>query len=171
MKKQKGLCECGCGHHVNTAGKRFINGHVFRGQHPPIWKGGRGIKIDGRIRIWNPNHPRADKRGYIQEHIMIVESVFNKQLPPKAVIHHIDGNPGNNVNSNLLICPDHKYHNLIHRRIRAYAACGHAEWRKCVHCKQYDDPKNLGICGNTVYHRECHKIYKQNLKQKKKERK
>lgn len=35
----------------------------------------------------------------------------------------------------------------MHQRLRAYEACGNADWVKCSICKQYDDPKNLAQKG------------------------
>lgn len=168
------LCECGCGNPAPIASKtstkegyikgqprRFILGHHLVGKKPPLWNGGRNVKIDGRIRIWNPEHLRADKQGYVQEHILIAEKALGKSLPIKAVIHHVNNNPGDNFPNNLVICQDNAYHKLIHRRTRAFAACGHASWRKCVHCKKYDSPENLTICGNTIYHKYCEKTHGQ----------
>jgi hypothetical protein len=44
----------------------------------------------------------------------------------------------------------------------ALAACGHSNWRKCKHCKQWDDPTNLTISpgeNNAPYHKMCAAAY------------
>lgn len=79
----------------------------------------------------------------IQEHVAVAERALGRKLPKGANVHHIDGNPGNNRNDNLVICPDMAYHKLLHLRQDALAACGHADWLKCRYCKKYDDPKNM----------------------------
>ena len=44
-------------------------------------------------------------------------------------------------------------------RIRAYRASAHPEWKKCKHCKKYDDLKNLILDGTSQYHRICRNKY------------
>jgi len=75
-------------------------------------------------------------------HILVAEKVLGCKLPPDAVVHHIDEDPSNNAPTNLLICT-RPYHNLLHARMRALAACGNPDWRKCVVCKEYDDLANM----------------------------
>ena len=96
------------------------------------------------------------------EHIIVAEKALGKPLPVGAVVHHMDENKLNNTPSNLVICQDAKYHNLIHQRMRAYDACGHADWLKCVYCKQYDAPENLHVktCRHQGHHRACEATYK-----------
>lgn len=89
------------------------------------------------------------------EHVRIAEAALGKPLPVGAQVHHVDVNSGNNSPSNLVICPDAEYHWLLHVRTRALDACGNANWRKCVLCKQYDDPSMMyGHAGQYV-HRSC----------------
>jgi len=91
-----------------------------------------------------------------REHVMVVERVMGKPLPPGAIIHHADEDRSNNDPSNLVVCPNHKYHHLLHVRMRAKKACGNANWRKCPFCGQYDDPNNMSLEGSgRCVHREC----------------
>jgi hypothetical protein len=116
---------------------------------------------DGYVLIYMPDHPFCSKRGYIQEHILIIENVLGKYLDKKHIPHHINEVKSDNRNNNLVICESRAYHNLLHMRMKAYKACGHANWRKCNFCKQYDDPKNLYISprGNNVWHNDCVRKY------------
>ncbi len=75
-------------------------------------------------------------------HIWLAELALGKKLPPKAEVHHVDNDPKNNDPRNLVVCPDHNYHILVHRRTDAYNACGNADWVKCPYCKKYDDPRD-----------------------------
>lgn len=94
-----------------------------------------------------------------REHIEVAERVLGHPLPRGAIVHHADENRLNNSPDNLVICPSTGYHNLIHRRMRAYAATGYADSRKCIHCREYDRPENVSIVtvGNAerAYHRAC----------------
>lgn len=75
------------------------------------------------------------------DHVRIAKPVLGKPLPPGAVVHHADGRKDNNSNSNLVICPDRAYYNLLHARIDAMAATGDPNKMKCRHYKTYDDVK------------------------------
>jgi hypothetical protein len=92
----------------------------------------------------------------IREHLIVAERAIGHALPVGVIVHHADENRLNNSPDNLVICPNHKYHHLLHQRMRALAACGNANWRKCPYCHKYDDPENMRLeqSGRCV-HREC----------------
>ncbi len=90
------------------------------------------------------------------EHVLVAERALGKPLPVGAVVHHADENRLNNAGSNLVICPDNKYHRLLHVRIDAMNACGHPNWRKCTYCGEYDDTANMrGEKSGRFVHRQC----------------
>ncbi len=93
------------------------------------------------------------------EHIRVAERALGKRLPRGAIVHHVDENRLNNAPSNLVICHGSGYHRLLHQRMDALKACGHAHWRKCRFCQQHDDPVNLFISKTNVHHRECMNAY------------
>lgn len=138
--------------------KHWQNGR--RGPLSNAWNGGRRI-TGGYVYLFMPDHPHAIKSGYVAEHIYIASKALGKPLPPKAIVHHADGDSMNNTPSNLVICPDDEYHKLLHMRMRAKKACGHANYFKCRHCGKWDDPKNLYISPRWKYanHRKCHADY------------
>ena len=172
-----GLCRCGCGNPTKLAERtstrkgwikgqplRFLPRHfpgVFREENPS-WRGGRKINDGGYVIVLQAGHPRADTNGYVREHVLIAEKALGKPLPKGAEVHHVDGNRANNKNSNLVICPNHAYHNLIHLRMKAKKACGNPNWRKCEFCQQWDDPNNmLGKPGRSeMYHAVCRNAYR-----------
>lgn len=133
------------------------------GDHNPHWKGGEITKTNGYIMVYAPDHPRRDRRNYVLQHIIVAEKVLGRYLKDPECIHHVDEDPGHNKNGNFVICEDKAYHMLIHRRKRAFEACGHANWIKCKYCKQHDDPKNMAIYEGHGYHRSCQAEMKRKL--------
>lgn len=94
-------------------------------------------------------------------HVLIAEKALGKPLPKGAVVHHADGDKKNNTPSNLVICPNEEYHQLLHARMRAKKDCGNPNFRKCCICKKYDDPHNLYFNkkSRSYKHSECNKRY------------
>lgn len=178
MEINPGYCQCGCGEKAPIARenrftigvvkgepRRFIKGHNKRactGSKNSMWNGGKILRSDGYIHIWNPSHPRANSKGYVAEHILIAEKTLGKFLPDRAVIHHANRIKSDNRKENLVICENNAYHKLLHRRIRAFWACGNPSWRKCTTCGEYDDLKNLNDYGKNAHHpqknKKCFKI-------------
>lgn len=113
-------------------------------------------------------YPITHDDGAIYEHRRIAEAALGKKLPPKAEVHHVDENRLNNDPSNLVICPDHAYHALLHLRARALRESGDANKRSCVYCKQWDSLGMLTITKrNSAHHPKCHADYHAALRRKK----
>ena len=117
--------------------------------------------------VFLPDHPNADSRGYVLESVLVASWALGKPLPQGAIVHHVDGNRLNNSPTNLVICQDRAYHNYLHARMRAFKACGHANWQKCWVCKKWDDPKNLITRTKKdhrrdAFHRVCLNSHKRN---------
>lgn len=96
-----------------------------RGEENPNFKGGRRLKADGYIQIYQPNHHRATSQGYILEHILIWERVHGKQLPKDWVIHHLNGIKGDNRPENLVAMSRKKHYIVLRakaQRIRELEA-------------------------------------------------
>lgn len=95
----------------------------------------------------------------VLEHVLIAERAIGKPLPRRAQVHHVDEDRGNNKPSNLVICESSAYHQLLHLRTRALRACGHADWRRCHVCKEYDAPGSLKIykASGLVTHATCYR--------------
>jgi hypothetical protein len=92
-------------------------GNARRGEKCPSWKGGKRITAKGYITIKRPEHHRADRRGYVMEHIVVFEEATGIKVPPNCAVHHIDGNKANN-NINNLCLMTHGAHTAYHNRKR-----------------------------------------------------
>jgi hypothetical protein len=174
-----GFCHCGCGgiapiakqndkstNRVKGKPMRFIHGHrayIPKGENHPSWKGGRFLDSRGYVLIHNPSHHRALK-GYVFEHIIVLERVLGRKILSTEAPHHRDGNRANNDPGNLLLFATHRMHGRFHQSIRALLACGHADWRVCGYCHKYDEPSKLFICKSVARHPDCHKEYRRNLR-------
>ena len=147
--------------HTTVTTARNKKGQFLRGtsgETAPRWKG--GISTGGfagkYLFKFIPSHPRSSSKGYVGLHIIAAEAALGHYLPDKAQVHHVDGNPSNNRNDNLVVCQDDAYHKLLHLRARALKACGNAKARLCRYCKQWDDPSNLVFYADTQpHHVEC----------------
>ena len=103
-----------------------------------------------------------DQQGRKPVHVRVAEKALGKPLPPGAIVHHVDENKANNAPSNLVICPDRAYHNLLHQRMRARDACGNPNWRMCWCCHQYDAVESMRASGEGHAHRTCENEYQRN---------
>jgi len=184
-----GFCQYGCGNTTLVAQEtstkkgwvkgqplKFLFGHGgtrLRGEENPAWKGGRYMNKNGYVQVRvDHEHPRSVAGGYVPEHILVAEKALGKPLPARAVVHHFNENPGDNSNTNLIICEDECYHRTLHRRQRAQAACGNPQYLKCGYCGTYDDPLKLSIYqyhqGRITrgVHAACRKAYMQSFREK-----
>ena len=92
----------------------------LKGKFHPGWKGGK-IQSRGYILMRNPSHPRANKHGYVAEHIIKWEEYHHRSVPKNCDIHHIDGRPNNNDPRNLIALTrkqHHTAHQIYQKRIR-----------------------------------------------------
>ncbi len=147
---------------------------VGAGTHYQRWR----VHGDPLVTNKRPNGAGFMANGYIGyqingvkkfEHVMVAERALGRELPPGAVVHHVNEDRADNRPTNLVICPDRAYHNLIHARMDALAACGNADWRKCRVCQQYDALGNLRVyqtkAGSMAYwHHNCAKKRKNNAR-------
>lgn len=131
-----GLCHCGCGGRTQVARyndtthgwvkgepRKFIRGHHWLAMRSGAVKRHRFITANGYVRVRCIDHPRA-VNGYVLEHILVAEKALGRFLPLGSPVHHVDGDRTNNAPSNLVVCEDAAYHNLLHRRMRALEASG-----------------------------------------------
>lgn len=107
------------------------------------------------------------------EHKLVVERALGHPLPPGAEIHHVNENKLDNRPENLVVCPNHAYHALLHVRSAALAATGNPNLRRCCICKGYDKPENLIFYrsggGESGRHAQCQRDAANARYQRKKE--
>jgi len=56
----------------------------------------------GYIFVKIPNHPKANRRGYVPEHIIIWEKSNGTVVPKGCIIHHLNGKKDDNKPDNLI---------------------------------------------------------------------
>jgi hypothetical protein len=109
------------------------------------------VNVDGRIT-------------YV--HILVWEKCHGRKLPPRWVVHHIDGNPLNNAIENLQAMP-HAAHNSLHklRHMKSHLTTSTGvEGKKCKSCPFVkplgEFPRNgISAAGTPVYRPECRECY------------
>lgn len=96
--------------------------------------------------------------GHQREHTRVAELALGHKLPKGAEIHHVNEIRWDNRPSNLVICENRRYHQLLHLRAEALKATGDPSKRRCVYCREWDDLENLYI-RECALHRSCKAAY------------
>lgn len=117
-----GLCECGCGGTTEIAArtnhqfrwfmghpKPYIKGHHTRVEYFPKgsashkWKGGRWMHKSGYIYVYTPDHPSANRDGYVLEHRLVAEQLAGRIIRRGEHVHHMNENRADNRPENLKV--------------------------------------------------------------------
>ena len=95
------------------------------------------------------------------EHVLIAERALGHALPAGAVVHHVNEQTLDNRPSNLVICQDGAYHQLLHSRMRVLRAGGNPNTQKqcgsCGEVKSRDEfyPAKVGSFGTMHRCKAC----------------
>lgn len=125
-------CNCGCGQETtsDSRGKfrKLVKGHVITGEQKAYWRGKKGPNSaawkggvssgNGYVWIYAPDHPRAEKKGYVSEHILVMEKALGRSILPTERPHHRDFNKKNNDPGNLILFKTHGMHTGFHMRLK-----------------------------------------------------
>ena len=96
--------------------RRFCHRHGLPVRHPgadpgdknPAWTGGRTVSR-GHVRVFCPDHPDAVGK-YVWEHRLVMEAAIGRRLLRSEVVHHVNGDPGDNRLENLRLYSSNKDH-------------------------------------------------------------
>lgn len=59
------------------------------------------------------------------EHVLFATRALGRELPSQAVVHHMNEDKlDNKTPFNLVVCPDQKYHKLLHKRTDEFKKFG-----------------------------------------------
>jgi hypothetical protein len=89
-----------------------------RGAQNPRWKGGRHVTVRGYVDVRDPEHPMANKNGYIREHRAVMAEVIGRVLAAGEIVHHVNDVKTDNRQENLWLWPDQRSHIHWHSMLR-----------------------------------------------------
>lgn len=133
------LCECACGNRIVVVGTDLRNGATQScgclrdeksaarsgeksphwgktGQKSSSWRGGRRM-FRGYILLLDHSHPRSH-RGYVYEHIVVMEKMLGRPLNGGEVIHHCNGVKSDNRPYNLRLFKNGGEHTAYHAKLK-----------------------------------------------------
>lgn len=94
----------------------FLNRSIVRkGSKASNWKGGKAKTTMGYQAVLMPEHHRADKNGYVLEHILVFEQETGIEVPSNCCIHHLNGIKDDNRIENLCMMT-HASHTVFHHK-------------------------------------------------------
>jgi len=137
------LCECGCGLETGIAVQTDRKRGWIRGQ-PVRFRVGH----QRRTMFKGTSYKAVRRNGRVEMiHRLRAETALGRPLPKGAIVHHADGS--RKADAPLVICDNHRYHKLLHVRMRVIAFGGNPNTDKvCQDCRQpkpkSDFPKHRG---------------------------
>lgn len=146
-----GFCRCGCGTEIPLRRgtspylTKFEFNHHFRlkenkrdqtGEKNLNWKGGQYIHKGQYTYLKKPNHPNADKNGYVTRHVFVYTEYYKCCMLSWSIIHHIDENKHNDKIENLqgMVRNKHISHHQTKRKRNKYNLGD----RICLLCNSID---------------------------------
>lgn len=81
----------------------------------------------GYIRVWQPDHPKAFRNGWVLEHRIVMEKVLGRLLETNEHVHHINGQKWDNRPENLAVLGHAEHSTLTQQERKAEHAALLAE--------------------------------------------
>jgi len=107
------LCKCKCGTERVVSSNSLLMGnsnscgclrnelaHKRCGPNSALWGGGVTIE-KGYVYLYKPNHPNANYRGRVAEHVYVMSEYLGRPLIKGETVHHRNGIRGQNNIENL----------------------------------------------------------------------
>lgn len=108
------LCRCDCGTEKVVSGYNMRRGQSKScgcmrderlrsrsGEDNPCWRGGRSLASGGYISILDRDHPNANDRGRVLEHVAVMSRALGRPLRKGETVHHVNGVRDDNRLENL----------------------------------------------------------------------
>lgn len=73
----------------------------------------------------------------------LAQKALGHPLSGKHPVHHANEIFNDNRPENLVICESHRYHMLLHARMKAKKACGNPNGKRCKRCRGWGDPSQM----------------------------
>lgn len=86
---------------VRTCSAKCRADETMRGRRSLNWKGGRTRNGNGYALLHVPEHPDADRDGYVVEHRYLMERLIGRPLERSEHVHHRNHDRSDNRLSNL----------------------------------------------------------------------
>lgn len=104
---------------LRSRGVEIRGRHDYVGPMSFLWEGGRTRDKSGYVLVHRPDHPDANRCGYVREHRLVMEEILGRRLARHEVVDHKNGVKDDNRPENLRLFQsnaDHLRDNLTGKR-------------------------------------------------------